>query len=41
MQLRTLDLASGHVTKLHVHSLTDLNEPQWESDGEILINRYN
>ncbi|TMK36578.1 MAG: hypothetical protein E6G58_04985 [Actinobacteria bacterium] len=41
MQLRTIDLASANVTKLHVHSLTDLNGPQWVSDGEILINRYN
>jgi Tol biopolymer transport system component len=41
MQLRTVDLATGKTTKLDVSSLTDLNGPQWVSDGEILINRYN
>jgi Tol biopolymer transport system component len=41
MQLRTVELATGNVSKLHMHSLTDLNGPQWVSDGEILINRYN
>jgi len=41
MQLRTVELKSGNVTKLHMHSLTDLNGPQWVTDGEILINRYN
>jgi WD40-like Beta Propeller Repeat len=41
MQLRTVDLSSGAVTKLPVHSNTDYSGPQWVSDGEILINRYN
>jgi Tol biopolymer transport system component len=41
MQLRTIDLKSERVTKLNVHSVTDWNGPQWVSDGEILINRYN
>jgi Tol biopolymer transport system component len=41
MQLRTIDLKSARVIKLNVHSVTDWNGPQWVSDGEILINRYN
>jgi WD40-like Beta Propeller Repeat len=41
MQLQTVDLSTGKVTELDVHSLTDGNGPQWVSDGEILINRYN
>ena len=41
MQLRTIELKSERVTKLDVHSVTDWNGPQWVSDGEILINRYN
>lgn len=41
MQLRTIDLKRERVTKLDVHSVTDWNGPQWVSDGEILINRYN
>ena len=41
MQLRTVDLSTGKVTELDVHSLTDGNGPQWVSHGEILINRYN
>jgi hypothetical protein len=40
MQLLTIELKSGNVSKLRVHSLTDFNGPQWVSDGEILINRY-
>ena len=41
MQLRTVDVSTGKVTELDVHSLTDGNGPQWVSHGEILINRYN
>ena len=41
MQLRTIDLKTRNVSKLNVHSVTDWNGPQWVSDGEILINRYN
>jgi Tol biopolymer transport system component len=41
MQLRTIELEKGNVSKLPVHSLTDFNGPQWVSDGKILINRYN
>ena len=41
MQLRTIELKTGRVTKLKMHSVTDWNGPQWVSDGEILINRYN
>jgi len=41
MQLQTVELSTGDVTKFDVHSLTDGNGPQWVSDGEILINRYN
>jgi dipeptidyl aminopeptidase/acylaminoacyl peptidase len=41
MQLRTVEIKTGRVSKLHVHSLTDGNGPQWVSDGQILINRYN
>jgi WD40-like Beta Propeller Repeat len=41
MQLRTVALSTGTVSKLPVHSLTDYSGPQWVSDGEILINRYN
>ena len=40
MQLRTVDLSSGTVTDLPVHSDTDYSGPQWVSNGEILINRY-
>jgi len=41
MQLRTIELKTGNVSKLNVRSVTDWNGPQWVSDGEILINRYN
>jgi Tol biopolymer transport system component len=41
MQLRTIELKTGRVTKLKMHSVTDWNGPQWISKGEILINRYN
>ena len=41
MQLCTIELKTGNVSKLNVHSVTDWNGPQWVSDGEILINRYN
>jgi WD40 repeat protein len=41
MQLRTIELKSDRVSKLDIHSVTDWNGPQWVSDGEILINRYN
>ena len=41
LQMRILTLASGKVTRLSVRAETDLNGPQWISDGEILINRYN
>jgi WD40 repeat protein len=40
MQLRTIELRTGNVSKLPVHSLTDWNGPQWVSAREILINRY-
>jgi len=41
MQLRIVDLRTGEVTRLNVHSVFDGNGPQWVSAGEILINRYN
>ena len=41
MQLRTIELKTERVKKLNVHSVTDWNGPQWVSDSEILINRYN
>ncbi len=40
MQLRTVDLRTGTITKLPVHSVTDANGPQRVSNDEILINRY-
>ncbi len=41
MQLRMIELKTGRLTKLKMHAVTDWNGPQWVSDGEILINRYN
>jgi WD40 repeat protein len=41
MQLHTIELKTGTVSDLDIHVLTDWNGPQWVSNAEILINRYN
>ena len=40
-RVRMIELKTGRLTKLKMHAVTDWNGPQWVSDGEILINRYN
>jgi len=41
MAVRTVEVRTGRIHSLGMHVLTDNNGPQWFSDGEILINRYN
>ena len=40
MDVKILNLGTGHVAGTGTQVLTDLNGPQWVSDTELLINRY-
>ncbi len=40
LDVRILDLATGHATSLHMTVETDLNGPQWVSNDTLLVNRY-
>jgi Tol biopolymer transport system component len=40
LDVRFVDVASREVTSLHMRVGTDLNGPQWVTNGTLLVNRY-